>query len=188
MSSSETDQRKFFRIKDNVQISIETLAYGKKLSDLKADQTSFLLGSAISALDLEAQMLLNRIKRNTADIASYFEIINKKIDLISTHIIETSPQSSNQLVTEIDLSASGIAIKTNNSFSEQDLVMIKLLLLPEMKGIICTGRVIRIKQEDSTKTLCIDFVEISEADREIIIKHTISKQLEEARFKHQLNE
>lgn len=186
MSNIETDRRKFFRIKDNVEISIEKLALNEKLSDIKINQTSFILSSAISALDIESQTLFNKVKRNTPDIANYLEIINKKIDLISSYILDTSPQNSNQVCTEIDLSASGISVETNDTFFEQDLVMIKFLLLPEKKGIICTGRVIRIKQRNNSNTLSINFEEITESDREIIIKHTISKQLQEARYKRRL--
>ena len=184
MSNSEKERREYFRITDRVVISVTKLTNSQKLDDIKDENSSFLLGSAINALDNESQTLANIIKRSNPDIAHYFDIINKKIDLISNYILDSSPENSNQTETEIDLSGSGIAIQSNDDFSVDDLLMIKLLLLPEKKGIICVGCIKRIKIENNSKTLCIDFEDIAESDRELIVKHTISKQLEEARLKN----
>jgi len=185
MENKGSERREFFRIKDEVILSMTKIDSHHNLNNLKNNHTSFLLGSAISALDLEAQAVFNRIKRSNPEVSQYFEVINKKINLISDHLLNTSPDNADQRKSEVDLSASGIAIEsTDEKFQTNDNILIKLLLLPERKGIICVGKVIRIKTINDRRTLCIDFSEISEPDRELIVKHTISRQLEQARNKH----
>lgn len=183
MSTDNIERREYFRVSDNAIVSLEKITSDKSLTDLKTKNSTFILGSEISALDFENQTLFNNIKRKHSDIAHYLEVINKKIDLISNHLLESSINDQEQEEIEIDLSASGIAVTTTDSYSEQDKVMIKLLLLPEKKGIICIGEIIRIKTTNQSTTLCIDFTEIAELDKELIIKHTINKQLEQARSK-----
>lgn len=186
MSNNESERREYFRIKDLVKISLQKINDKETIDKLRQSHSSFLLGSAITAVEVENQTLFNNIKRNNPDIAQYLEAINKKIELISDHLLESSNENVNQIEMEVNLSASGIAIETNDAYSEQDVVAINLLLLPERKGIICTGIIKRILNENNTTTLCIDFDDIIESDRELIIKHTISKQLEQARKKNDL--
>lgn len=186
MSNKDAERREYFRIDDLAIVSLQKIDGKQSLGELKSKHSSFLLGSTINAIEIENQNLLNNIKRSSPDIARYLESINKKIDLISNHLLESSIESSHQVETAIDLSASGIGVKISGDHSAQDIVMIKLLLLPEKKGIICIGEIKRIKTDNDETILCIDFKEITEADRELIIKHTISKQLQQARKKNHL--
>lgn len=182
--SIPSERREYFRIKDNVEISLSKITDTLKLDDILNKPSSFLLGSAINALDLDHHAVLSKIKRSDPDIALYLDTINKKINLIADNIIDNTPDMKELIHTEIDISASGIAINSNDPFSENDFVLIKLLLLPEKKGILCTGCIKRIKVNNNNTELCIDFAQITEPDRELIIKHTIAKQLEQARDKH----
>lgn len=186
MNNNDAERREYFRINDLVRISLQKIDNNDAIDKLRQSHSSFILGSAISAVEIENQTLFNSIKRNNPDIALYLEAINKKIELISNHLLESSSDHVNQKEMEINLSASGLAIETNDTYSEGEIVAINLLLLPERKGIICTGLIKRILNQNNTKILCIDFDDIIESDRELIIKHTISKQLEQARKKNDL--
>ena len=186
MNNNDAERREYFRIKDLVKISLQKIDDKGTIDKLRQSHSSFLLGSAINAIEIENQTLFNAIKRNNSGVAQYLEAINKKIELISNHLLESSSDNVNQIEMEVNLSASGIAIETNDAYSEGEVVAINLLLLPERKGIICTGIIKRILNENNMKTLCIDFDDIIESDRELIIKHTISRQLEQARKNNDL--
>ena len=82
------------------------------------------------------------------------------------------------------MSASGIAFTTSEDLQQDDRVQIKLVLLPELAGVLCIGQVKRIENTGNQYTLHIDFTEISEANQELIIKHNMSLQLEQARAKN----
>ena len=184
MNDNSSERREYFRIKDQAIVTINKTQSDRSLQSLKAEHASFLLGSTISTLDMDHQAVISKIKRSNPDIALYLDVINKKINLISNHIMENSLEISAHSQTEIDLSAAGIAIESNDDYSENDHVEIKLILLPEKTGILSIGRITRIKQENNSKILCIDFEQIAESDRELIIKHTMVLQLEQARAKN----
>lgn len=183
MDDTSSERREYFRVKDKAIINIKKIAPDQTLDTLMAQNSSFLLSSAINALELDHQTTLSKLKRSDPTIALYFDNINKKINLIADHIIDSDTDIQNTSGSSISLSASGIAINTDKDFNQDDLILIKLLLLPEKKGILSIGCIKRIKEENSTRTLYIDFTEISESDRELIIKHTITRQLEEVRDK-----
>lgn len=186
MDNNDKERREYFRIKDLAMVSLVATTEQQTLNEIKDQHSAFLLGSAINALDLENQTVFNSIKRNSPDIAQYFEAINKKFELISNHLLESAEKDNALEEINIDLSGSGIAIQTNKNHSEGDRVIIKLLLLPERKGIICIGRIARVKSNNNQNTLCIDFDNIEDSDRELIVKHTISIQLKEARRNNDL--
>ena len=184
MNDSSSERREYFRINDQAIVTLKKIQPDQSLKSLKSEHSSFLLSSAISTLDMEHQAVISKIKRSNPDIALYLDVINKKISLVANHIMENSLDVSGQSQTEIDLSAAGIAIESTGGFAENDTVEIKLILLPEKTGILSIGRIMRVKQKNNTNILCIDFEQISEPDRELIIKHTMVKQLEQARAKN----
>ncbi|MDH5518614.1 MAG: PilZ domain-containing protein [Gammaproteobacteria bacterium] len=184
MSTSTSERREYFRINDQALISISPNTEDQQLESLLKQHASFTIRSAMNALELEHQAISSKIKRSSPEIFHYFDVINKKIDLITNHLVQASSELSRQIPTTIDLSASGVALTTQDSYSVGDQVCIQLLLLPENNGIICLGIIKQLKAVDKGYHIAIDFTNINEDDRELIIKHTMKKQLEDARNKN----
>lgn len=184
MDDKKTERREYFRVDDIAKVALEKITENDTLENLSKKNTSFLLGSLIATLDMDHQAVISKIKRTDPDTAIYLDVINHKINLISTYILENDPSFSNQEATNINLSASGIAVESSTAFNESDLIAVKLVLLPELIGILCIGSVKRIEKKATSTIIHIDFTEISEGDQEIIIKHNMTKQLEQARAKN----
>jgi len=184
MDDQKTERREYFRIDDFAKFTLEKITDNDTLDSLSKQNTSFLLGSLIATLDMDHQTVISKIKRTNPDIATYLDVINHKINLISNYILENDPAISNQQTTNINLSASGIAVESASEFNEEDLIAVKLVLLPELIGILCIGCVKRIEKKPTSTIIHIDFTDISDADQEIIIKHNMTKQLEQARAKN----
>jgi len=184
MDENKTERREYFRIDDLAKFSLKKISDKDTLETLSKKNVTFLLGSSIATLDLDHQTVISKIKRTDPDIALYLDVINHKINLISNYILENDSEISRQTETNINLSASGIAVETEDKFTQNDLVEIKLALLPELIGILCIGRIKRVENRSSTTIVHIDFTDISDADQEIIIKHNMTKQLEQARAKN----
>jgi len=184
MDDHNTERREYFRVDDIAKFTLEKITDKDTLESLSQKNTSFLLGSLIATLDLDHQTVISKIKRTDPDTAIYLDVINHKINLISNYILENDPSISTQEASNINLSASGIAVKSSNDFSEEDLIAVKLVLLPELIGILCIGCITRIEKKATSTIIHIDFTDISDADQEIIIKHNMTKQLEQARAKN----
>lgn len=178
------ERRNFFRIDDEAIIRLQKTSienYNNAEQILKDNAlSSFLLGSSFAALELDYQTVINKVKRSMPDVNLYLELINKKIDLISQHLLNADP-IMDKPASPINLSASGISIITADDYQIDDLVEIKLVLLPKRLGIMAFGRVARIENQDEGTFISIDFEHIKESDQELIVKHTLNKQLQEAR-------
>ena len=178
------ERRTFFRIDDKAIIRLQKTNienYNNAEQILKDNAlSSFLLGSSFAALELDYQTVINKVKRSMPDVNLYLELINKKIDLISQHLLNADPIMDTP-ATPINLSASGISINTADEYQIDDLVEIKLILLPKRLGIMAFGRVARIEKQGNGILISIDFEHIRESDQELIVKHTLNKQLQEAR-------
>ncbi|MDH5394385.1 MAG: PilZ domain-containing protein [Gammaproteobacteria bacterium] len=184
MTEKPSERREYFRITDQAIVSLNTISAEQSLAPLLNTHSSFIIRSDINALELVNQALARKIKRSDPDLSQYFDVINKKIELIASNIIRSSAEFLARKPIDINLSASGIAIQTDTEYSVGDHVSIQLLLLPEYNGIICLGQIKQINKENNSSHVAIDFTEMREADRELIIKHTMSKQLEQARNKN----
>jgi len=187
MDKHTPERREYFRVDDNAKYTLTKINKSDTLESLSKKNTSFLLGSSIATLDMNHQTVISKIKRSDPDTAAYLDVINQKIKLISNYILENDPEMTNQQTTEINLSASGIAVSSDLNVQADDLVEIKLVLLPELIGILCIGSIKKIEKQNTSNLLHIDFTAISEADQEIIIKHNTTRQLELARAKHELD-
>jgi len=184
MENHNEERREYFRIDDKAIFTVNKLPPNTNLQSLSESNSSFLLGSSISRIDMDHQAIFSKIKRSSPEVAIYLEGINQKIQLISNHLLNSDPEIKNQTPTEINLSASGIAVTTSTPLQQDDMVQIKLVLLPELAGVLCIGQVKRIENSANENTLHIDFTEISEANQELIIKHNMALQLEQARAKN----
>lgn len=189
MNNKTDERRTFFRIEDKAIVKLTKLdakAYENAYKNLKTQSVdNFTLGSALAALEQDYQTVFSKIKRNHPEITLYLELLNKKIELISEYILKSDPLIENTEPTDVNISASGIAIQNTDNLAVNDLIEIKLVLLPHKTAITAYGIVTRIKQHNDTGILCIDFEHIKESDQELIIKHNMNKQLEEARTKLQ---
>lgn len=184
MDKHPEERREYFRIDDKAIYTVSKLPSDSNLKSLSESNASFLLGSSISRIDMDHQAIFSKIKRSSPDVAIYLDAINQKIQLVSNHLLNSDPEIKTQTPSEINLSASGIAFKSNENLQLEDMVQIKLVLLPELAGVLCIGQVKRIEKSANQNTLHIDFTEISEADQELIIKHNMALQLEQARAKN----
>ncbi|GJL66071.1 MAG: hypothetical protein NPIRA05_10420 [Nitrospirales bacterium] len=89
-------------------------------------------------------------------------------------LTDTIPQFMN-----VNLSGSGIRFKTENEFSVDSALVLRLILRPFVP-IQAIGKVVRTslvqKNEESYFETAVQFTEISEDDREAIIRHIIRSQ------------
>jgi len=184
MDNHSEERREYFRIDDKAIYNVSKLPAGSSLKTLSENNSSFLLGSSISRIDMDHQAIFSKIKRSSPDVAIYLDAINQKIQLVSNYLLNNDPEIKNLIASDINLSASGIAFKSIENLQLHDMVQIKLVLLPELAGVLCIGQVKRIENSARENTLHIDFTEISEADQELIIKHNMALQLEQARAKN----
>lgn len=123
----------------------------------------------------------HKIETQMPELARYLGVLEKQIDRITDRLIDD--QQDNQMVRmKANLSAQGISFIDAQAPGHGALVELKLKLLPSGLRLVIMARVVLVESdsaEEQDKTrISLDFENLHEADREILIKHIHGKQME----------
>ena len=90
---------------------------------------------------------------------------------------------------EVNLSASGLAFNNKEAISVGTVLELRMLLTSCLAVIIAYARVVQIKDisKDNPEhpfEICVEYINMNEDDRELLIKHVIKKQMQQLREKN----
>jgi hypothetical protein len=189
------DRRRFFRIDDEVNL------FYKKIDEKRVHEphrvsdnilNSCSLSTALEMVSQESAALLHRLDKTLPDVAEYLRIIETKIDLLGQAIMMQGLQLKENDTRNVNISATGIAFNCEDELKQGDYLEIKLLLLSSMAVIVTYGKVIYCKHSPENDSpypyfIGVDFINMKDEDREMLIKYVVKKQLQQIRDKKQIN-
>jgi len=187
------DRRGFFRIDDEVNLFYKKIDE-KLLTEPHhvADNilSSCSLSTALGTVSQESALLLHRIEKSLPDIADYLRIIDTKIDLLAQAIMMQGFQFKENDTRNVNISASGIAFNCEETLNQGDYLEIKMLLISSMAVVVTYGKVIYCKRNQSNDIqfpnfIGVEFINMKDEDREMLIKYVVKKQLQQIRDKKQ---
>ncbi len=178
MSKPHASERDFFRIAAQVTVLLGPDTPEARHA-LAVDQE---LWQTQSALEAAARQIMEEqaVAEDLKPILTVLRWLDFKCDLILYHLRrqDMSSHFPHQAVT-VDLSGSGLALKGELGLKPGQSVIMSLQL-PDAPGrpILAVGRVVRVgpAQDQDFPTTAVRFAEISETDRERIVRYTFHKQ------------
>lgn len=183
------DRRRFFRIDDEVNLYYKIVDEQTVLSSSQI--TSDLLGSctlvtALDILDQEAKVAMHWIEKNNVEVAEYLKIMDSKINLIAQEAMRQGHDLSDSNIRNANISASGIAFENACELKVGEFLEIKLLLTSCFAVIVIFGKVIYCKKNDTEGEgmpflVGLDYVNLKDQDREVLIKHVVKRQMQQIR-------
>jgi hypothetical protein len=182
-----SERRRYFRIDDDVILSFRAVeAACMELRDEDDPQPdAFTLSTHLELLGLESRSLLRRIEREDPLLGDYLRLLEQKIDLIGRGLMSREADTSHNPARRVSLSASGLAFNASNGFTLGDTLELKLILPPSLVGLRAYGRVVQCRkgwaQDPTDFHIAVDFVGLSERDRELLIRHIIKRQSQQLR-------
>ncbi|MDP3876078.1 MAG: PilZ domain-containing protein [Methylobacter sp.] len=185
------ERRGFFRIDDEINL------FYKKINEVTVTEAHHGSGSMLNncslstALDMvsqESAVLLRRIEKDLPDVADYLRLINTKFELLAQAIMMQSFHAEESETRNVNISATGIAFDCEDALKEGDYLEIKLLLASSMAVIVTYARVVFCKKSTSNDSkhphfVGVDFINMGDDDRELLIKYVVKKQLQQIRDK-----
>jgi hypothetical protein len=137
----------------------------------------------------EARMLAPRLERRDPDLFEYLKIMDTKINLIAQALTIQDSEFSEHDKREVTLSASGLGFANDQAIPVGSLLELRLLLTSCLAVIVAFARVVQCKSltSDSDKPefeVCVEYVNMKEEDRELLVKHVVKKQLQQLREKN----
>lgn len=183
------DRRRFFRIDDAVNlyykvVDEKTVKAASNVSDDLLSNCSLV--TALDVLDQESRLIMHRIEKNEPEIAEYLKIIDSKMSLLATSLMQQSNDLTESKLCNTNISASGLSIEIDEPVKEGEYIEIKMLLTSCIAVILVHGKVVYCKKnelggENKPYQIGIDYINLKEQDREILIKHVVKRQMQQIR-------
>ena len=179
----DKERRRYFRIEDQVAMSVQPLADGNidaRLKDFWENQHAFSIRNNYN-FQIEQHIAdFNKIENRMPELARYLSVLEKQIDRITGSLIDDGFDQS-LAEKRASLSAQGLAWHDRLAVSADTLVELNLKLLPSGFRLVIIARVVKVDSDSDHvdgSRISLDFEHIHEADREILIKHIHAKQME----------
>ncbi len=183
------DRRRFFRIDDAVNlyyriVDEQTVVAASNTSDDVLSSCSLV--TALDVLAQESRAIMHRIEKKDSEIAEYLKLIDSKISLIAQSLLQQSNDLTETKLCNTNISASGLAIEVDSKIKVGEFIEVKLFLSSCISVILLYGKVVYCKsntQDNSSSPylIGIDYINLKDEDREILIKHIVKRQMQQIR-------
>jgi len=186
----DEERRRFFRIEDEIYLEVTVVNeqdYKIAPQELATvQQSAFALSATFASMNHNHLPMMNSIRAGYPEIAQYLDLMNRKLDSLSQHLLEEQLPCSGENKIKVNISASGISFESDQTYSINQPLMLRLVLLPEKIGIEVFGRVVNTQamtESDNKTQISVDLEHIRNEDQELLIKHNLNKQMQELREK-----
>jgi hypothetical protein len=178
------ERRRYYRIEDEVCLVMQLVAATEiddRLEDFWANEHAFSMRNNYN-FQIEQHIAdRHKIENKMPELARYLAVLEKQIDRITEKLIGDE-HDANMIQKAANLSAQGISFYADQSPPQGELVELKLKLLPAGLRLVIMARVVLVENDSSREQdkakVSLNFENLHEADREILIKHIHGKQLE----------
>lgn len=178
------ERRRYFRIEDEALVALEHIdkaSIDDRLDDFWTNEHAFSIRNNYNFQVEQHIADRHKIDSRMPELGRYLGVLEKQIDRLTNKLIgDENDQAMAQK--SVNLSAQGIAYYDDQQPEQDELVELKLKLLPSGFRLVIIARVISVEKDqchDQGKhRLSLDFENLHEADREILIKHMHGKQME----------
>jgi len=198
ISQEVNERRSYFRIDDRVKLSCRLVSeeeLPELIERLKTGAGSnFTVMSSFTSMSQQMIVQLRRIEGTSPDVAECIKILDRKLNILGRAFLVQEESVSNQPSKAANISAGGIAFNCAEFYEQGAVLEIKLLLPPDMTGMMIYGEVIscakneEIDDADEAYFLRISFSNIREPDRDLLIRHVLKRQGEWLRKRRKENE
>jgi hypothetical protein len=182
------EDRRFFRILDFLPISYRQLEEQEYQSLKVASQYAEIPSlDALSDIDQRVQMLVDKLRVKSPDVAELGSLLSKKIQIVleSSELGSSLSKRDNISPLPVDMSACGIAFPSDEFLPEETKLEIEMVLHAGKQHLKLLGRVIACEKgsaslgsEDTTMAFTVrtEFLDISEQIQEFLIQYLVKRQ------------
>jgi PilZ domain-containing protein len=187
-NQQQQERRRFFRIEDTINLFYKIVDEKtvQALSHISDDVLSNCsLAAALDVLAQEGRIISARLEKNEPEMFEYLKVMDTKINLIAQAVMMQDTQFTEHDSRDVNISASGIAFAADEALQKDQLLEIKIMLTSCMAVIVAYARVIyccqNVKGGPYSYVIGVDFVNMKDDDRELLIKHVVKRQMQQIR-------
>lgn len=140
--------------------------------------------SEFQRLDAETSALYPALVDGNRAMADYLAALNRKIELLSQHLLAQQLQQSDAGSASVNLSEGGLAFDCERILYKDTLLAVRLIFLPAYSGITTYMRVIRCQEEGQTYRVAAQFIELNPIQEQLLARHIMQTQISARRQAH----
>jgi PilZ domain len=173
-AQSAQDRRRFFRLDDQLQMSLRRVSAEESSGAPRARGTDVM-----AEVDRRLGLLIAAARVQAPAVAELAELLNRKLD----HVIQTLElneelaQRANFREYAVNLSACGMALSCGERFEPGEHLMVEMLLPPNATRLSLQARAVKsTPRPDGGYDLKADFAGIAAEDQEFLIQYIMRRQ------------
>ena len=174
------ERRECFRVDKDVifdvqPVDAQTAKEGNPCG-LEKEGPSWQSLNELAVIDQNLQAASAAVATKSATLSRCLSLLNQKLDLIARHTLFSSYQHLPQ--SRINLSAEGIAFKSERPFYKDSFVILRMIFLPSFAPVITFAQIIRCESRDNSYNVAAKFFRQDAQQQQLIAKHLLkaSKQ------------
>ncbi len=177
---SNQERRRYFRVTDLVGLRCQFLSQDEQALAIQAKPSS--LKDLLKQIDNEVMANLAIIQSSQPEVYRLLDLLNQKINLAlgaDNNKEEDLDTTSN--ICSVNLSACGLAFPSDKPATLNQYISLELTLYPNNIRLTLLAAAIacdRYEEESERNKYIIraDFVDISDANQEVLVQHVIKRQ------------
>lgn len=180
------NRRRYFRIDDVVELNYKIIDEHKVTESRHITEnilSACSLSTALEIVSQESAGLLRRMEKSQPDIAHYIKLQDKMIDLLARAVISLDSRTDKKnILREVNMSASGLAFYSDEAIDIGFFLELSIVLVSLGALISTCCRVVDCKKNQSADSrlpyrISVDFVNMKDDDRDLLIKHQAKRQM-----------
>lgn len=182
-----SERREHFRINDTIFLEYQVLdnETAEKLGENIADLlfSSNQQQAQMRKIQAAFTVLTDQINHQDRDVARALRLLNEKIDLLNLSLLQQQREETETEATDVNLSGGGMAFLSNEPLPVKTPFSIQMNLPSTNITIEAIAHLVSCTTAQSTENLSsyhyrLVFTYMSEPDRNLLIKHVLSRQAE----------
>jgi len=183
----DQERRKYFRINGDVSLDYKVISeadmkQGKYPAQFEVSPYFTLLGQ-LQELDNDNNYLLRKIALKDPTLALFLETLNAKIDVIAKTLAVGEMNFDNLSIQNINLSEGGMSFIGKEPVPQGSYLGMKLVFANNYTGLLLYGLVLHSIPEEEGYKIGIEFTDMAESSRTIVVRHILSTQAKELQQK-----
>ncbi|HFD79067.1 MAG TPA: hypothetical protein ENK05_01580 [Gammaproteobacteria bacterium] len=184
------ERREYFRIDDEVALDYrlieedEVEALVEKIRSGMVDR--FTASSTFAATSRQMSHTIHRVQAQSPEIARCLQSIDQKLNMVAQLFVREEMRLDEQTTREVNLSAGGVAFRSQRELPLEALLELRMVLLPSLVGILTVSRVIHCERAADGELpypwqVAVVYEQIRESDRELLVRHIMARETEQLR-------
>lgn len=181
------ERREYFRIDDQVLLNLRPIveadvaAVRERILDRVPDRFTVAANFAVNSR--ATARLLHGLASGSPDAARYMRLMDQKLNQLARLFVLDEVERGDYPLLNVNLSAGGLVFPSRHEFAAGELVEMRMVLYPDMVGILTVSRVIYCERfanqpGDFPWQIAVEYEHIRESDRDLLCSHIMVRETE----------